>query len=98
MQAGVLGAPEEVGPETKNTTFALFGAVLGMSAGPEAAEGLSEGAGASVARGLTGLVAAPVASDEELTDTAAAAVGVLDGVSARSGSTRTPYNRPSRPY
>eukprot|EP00976_Prorocentrum_cordatum_P037877 769444-Prorocentrum_minimum.AAC.1 len=54
-----------------------------MSAGPAVAEGLSAESGGSIARGLASLVAAPVAGEEELTDTAAGTVGMLDQVGAQ---------------
>ena len=35
LQAAVVAVPAEVGPETKAATFALFGEVLKMTAGPQ---------------------------------------------------------------
>eukprot|EP00976_Prorocentrum_cordatum_P052871 1066487-Prorocentrum_minimum.AAC.1 len=82
-QAGVVSVPEEIGPEAKGAAFGVFGALLDMSAGPAVAEGLSAESGGSIARGLASLVAAPVAGEEELTDTAAGAVGMLEQVGAQ---------------
>ena len=51
-----------------------------MSAFLQVAGGLSTESGGSIAHGLTSLLAAPVGDDQELSDTAATAVGMLDEV------------------